>query len=100
LEIVHGSFSRTPFLFIRLAAHRSGCRTIFPGFITVEYWPLGSMNLNPLDYKLWTILEACAKSHHNLESLKKALVKAAREIPMEVFGAIIAEWPNSLKVCV
>ena len=61
---------------------------------------MGSMDLNPLDYKLWTILEDCAKSHHNLESLKKALVKAAREIPMKIFSAIIDEWPNSLKVYV
>jgi len=31
-----------------------------PAFISAEDWPLGSPDLNPLDYKLWAVLEDMA----------------------------------------
>jgi hypothetical protein len=37
--------------------------------------------------------------HHNsLESLRRSLVKAAAEIPLETERA--AEWPEHLKACI
>ena len=64
--------------------------------------PSGSPDLNSRDYKLWAVLEdmACQKRHNNLDSLKRSLVKAAAEIPLETVGAAIAEWPESLNACV
>jgi hypothetical protein len=55
-----------------------------------------------LDYKLWAVLEdmACQKRHSNLDSLKRSLVKAAVEIPLETVRALIAEWLERLKACV
>jgi len=51
-------------------------------FISTEVWPSGSLDLNPLDYKLWAVLEhvACRKRRNNLETLKRSLVKAVAEI--------------------
>jgi hypothetical protein len=71
-------------------------------FISAEDWPSGSPDLNPLDYKLWAVLEdmACRKRHNNLDSLKRFLVKVATEIPLETVRAAIAEWPECLKACV
>jgi len=65
-----------------------------PAFISAEYWPSGSPDLNPLDYKLWAVLEdvACRKRHNNVDSLKRSPMKAAAEIPLE--------WPERLKACV
>jgi hypothetical protein len=62
---------------------------------------LGSPDINPLDYKLWAVLEemACRKCHSNLDSLKRSLVKAVAEIPLEMMLATIAEWPERLKAC-
>lgn len=73
-----------------------------PAFIAAEDWPSGSPDLNPLDYKLWSLLEymACKKHHSNLDSLKRSIVRAAAEIPLETVRAAIAEWPNRLKACV
>jgi len=53
-------------------------------FISAEDWPLGSPELNPLDYKLWAVLGdmACQNSHNNLDSLKRSLIKAAAEDPL------------------
>jgi len=72
-----------------------------PAFISIKDWPLGSPDLNPWDYKLWAVLEdmGCQKCHNNLDSLKRSLVKAAAEIPLETRAAI-AEWPERLKACV
>jgi hypothetical protein len=43
---------------------------------------------------------AWQKRHNNLDSLKRFLVKAAAEIPLETVRAAIAKWPESLKACV
>jgi inhibitor of nuclear factor kappa-B kinase subunit alpha len=41
-------------------------------FICAKDWPSGNPDLNPLNYKLWAVLEdiACQKHHSNLETLK------------------------------
>jgi hypothetical protein len=70
--------------------------------ISAKDWPSGSPNLNPLDYKLWAVLEdmACQKCHNNLDSLKRSLVKAVAEIPLQTVHAAIAECLERLKACI
>lgn len=77
-------------------------RDNLPGFISAEEWPSSSPDLNPLDYSLWTELElrACRKSHPNLSSLKRALTREAKRIPMEKLRAAIDEWPTRLRACI
>lgn len=71
-------------------------------FISPEDWPSGSPDLNPLDYKLWSVLEgmACSARHSNIESLKRALVRAVDNFPMHVVRTSIDDWPKRLKACV
>lgn len=73
-----------------------------PEFIAAENWPSGSPDLNPLDYRLWNVLEekACSTPHRNINGLKADLVKVAASIPLEVVRAAIDEWPDRLKRCV
>jgi hypothetical protein len=63
---------------------------------------LVSADLKTVDKKLWAVLEdmACQKHHNSLESLRRSLVKAAAEIPLEMERAATAEWPQRLKACV
>ncbi len=63
---------------------------------------LRSPDLNPLDYKIWWELEemACQKRHPNVESLKRALVKAAAKFPMAKIRESIDDWPQRLHHCV
>ena len=77
-------------------------RRNFRLFINAEDWPSGSPDLNPRDYKLWPVLEdiACQKSHNNVDSLQRSLMKAATENPLEKARAAIAEWTECLKACV
>jgi hypothetical protein len=58
-------------------------------FISIENWSSGSADLNPQNNKLWAVLEdmVCRKQHNSLESLKRSLVKAAAQIPLEMVRA-------------
>ena len=38
--------------------------------------------------------------HHNLDSLKQALVEAVDNFPMDVVRTAIDEWPNRLRRCI
>jgi len=57
----------------------------FPAFVNAENWLLGSADLKPPDNKLWALLEdmVCRNCHNSLESLRRSLLKAAAEIPLE-----------------
>jgi len=70
-------------------------------FISAENWLSGSADLKTLDSKLWAVLKdvACRK-RHSLETLRRSLVKAAAEIPLETEHAATAEWPERLKACI
>ena len=60
-------------------------RANFLNFWSKKMWPPGSPDLNPLDFNIWSILEAeaCAKIHDIVEGLKVSLKKAWGEIPQE-----------------
>ena len=57
-------------------------------------------DLNPMDYSVWAILESKAnvKAHKNLESLKKALQKAWKELNNETLRTIVDDFPKKLQV--
>jgi len=77
-------------------------RRNLPAFISAENWLSWSADLTTLDNKLRAVLEdmACWKCHNSLESLRRSLVKAAAEIPLEMERAVTAEWPEHNKACV
>jgi hypothetical protein len=81
---------------------RSGCGGTFRPLSAPRFGPRGVQTSTPGDHKLWVVLEDMArqKRHNNLDSLKRSLVKAAAEIPLETVSAAIADWPESHKACV
>jgi hypothetical protein len=97
----NGSSSRTQLLPTRPRWLEWLWRNVL-AFFSAENWPSGSPDLNPLDYKLWAVLEdmVCHKHHSSLGSLKRSLLKTAAEIPLETVRAATAEWPERLKACV
>lgn len=56
-----------------------------PHYISALQWPSNSPDANPLDFSIWSILEArvCTKKYSNLESLKVALCREWKRIPEE-----------------
>ena len=73
-----------------------------PKFISSDHWPSASPDLNPLNYKLWSVLElmVCTKHHHNLKSMKQVLVGAVYNFAMDVVRTAIDERPNRLRRCI
>jgi inhibitor of nuclear factor kappa-B kinase subunit alpha len=78
------------------------CRDHLPGFISTEEWPPYSPDLNPMDYSVWSILEAraCAKPHKNLESLRQSLLREWAKIPVQELRAICENFPKRLRLCI
>jgi transposase len=77
-------------------------RANFPNFIDSQQWPPYSPDLNPLDFSIWSILEAkaCAKPHASVASLKRALKKAWNEISLETIAKTVDNFPKRLQTCI
>jgi hypothetical protein len=67
-----------------------------------DEWPSSIPEFNALGYFIWSILEAkdCAKVHKSVESLKRALIKAWEEIPLETLRKFIDDFRKRLNTCI
>uniref|UniRef100_A0A914ED21 Uncharacterized protein n=1 Tax=Acrobeloides nanus TaxID=290746 RepID=A0A914ED21_9BILA len=56
------------------------------------------INLNPLDYSIWSILEAQvnAEAHSSVESLEKAITEAFENLDQRMINRAIDDWPRRL----
>jgi hypothetical protein len=77
-------------------------RNLLAFISAAEDWPSGNADLKTLDNKLWAVLEDMAwrKRHNSLDSLRRSLVEAGAEIPLETERVATAERPEHLKACV
>jgi transposase len=77
-------------------------KTNTPDFIATTEWPSASPDLNPLDYAIWSKLEAkvCSKPHTSIEALKRSLVREWNKISMETLRASVEDWRPRLKRCI
>ncbi|CAD5223245.1 unnamed protein product [Bursaphelenchus okinawaensis] len=77
------------------------CRAHFPDFITSAEWPPYSPDLNPMDYSIWSILEArvCCRRHQTLESLKQALIEEWGKLSPEVLRPVSENFLKRLRLC-
>ena len=73
-----------------------------PDFISKEEWPPSSPDLNPMDFSVWSILEAKVGvcSHSSMDALKKALVRAWRDIPQNHLRSAVLAFRSRLMACV
>jgi len=57
----------------------------FAGFWEKSLWPSNSPDLNPLKYSVWSVVEtkACKTPHPNIDSLKRSIAKAWRDLKLE-----------------
>ncbi|XGW34667.1 hypothetical protein V3C99_018561 [Haemonchus contortus] len=88
-------------------AHRSTtvqqwCKENFPDVIAFNEWPARSPDLNPMDYSVWAVLEAEARSkpHRSLDSLKRALEKVLDKLSVRYLRATVDAFPERPKACV
>ena len=73
-----------------------------PNFISHTEWPSKSPDANPLDYCLWSILEAKvgAKNHRSLDEFKKSIVRECAKIPEDQVRAACNSFEDRLKAIV
>ena len=78
-----GCFSKTEPPPTPLNVTQSWFRDNLPRFWSKEMWPPCSPDLNPMDFSIWSILEAkaCSKVHRTVKDLKRFLELAWQEIP-------------------
>ena len=78
------------------------CRTHFPDFIASSEWPPYSPDLNPMNYGVWSILEAraCATRHLSLESLKQPLRREWDRLSPEDLRPIAENFKTRLGLCI
>ena len=78
------------------------CKKNFPDFITSKEWPPYSPDLNPMDYSVWSILEAraCAKPHKSTESLRRSLQREWDRLGVDELRPIAENFVTRLKLCI
>ena len=61
--------------------------------------PLALPDLNPLDFDIWSILEAkaCTKTHDTVEGFKVSLKKAWPKIPQEKFCVSVESFRGRIE---
>ena len=97
-KIDHGYSNRALHLEHKTETTQWWIKNHVPKFISGEHWPSVSPDLDPLNYKLWSVLEGiiCIRCHYNLESLKQVQVENVNNLPIGVICTAIDTQPNRL----
>ena len=71
-------------------------------FISPELWPPNSLDLNPVDYKIWGIMQqrVYEMQIHNVGERKRRLVDVWIGLQQSVADAAVSEWRKRLQACV
>ena len=73
-----------------------------PAFIPPDQWPPNSPDLNPMDYKIWSIVQQRVYQSrvHNVSEVKQRLMDVWHGMEQSVIDSAIDEWRLRLQACV
>jgi hypothetical protein len=73
-----------------------------PSFITPLLWPPNSPDLNPVDYKIWGILqERVYKTRiRDVNHLRQRLIEEWSKFDQSIVDHAVEQWRARLKACV
>jgi len=73
-----------------------------PGFISPDLWPPNSPDLNPVDYRIWGLMQerVYKTAVPDVSQLKQRLVDTWSSLPQDVIDDAIDQWQVQLRVCV
>ena len=88
-------------------AHRA-CETVqllqqqTPGFISPDLWPPNSPDLNPVDYRIWGLIQerVYKTAVPDVSQLKHRLIDTWSSLSQDVIDDTIDQWRVRLRVCV
>ena len=73
-----------------------------PGFIGPEFWPANSPDLNPVDYRIWGLMQECVYQSpiQDVDDLKQQLISVWAEFKQSIIDKAIDQWRPRLRACV
>jgi len=73
-----------------------------PAFIPPDHWPPNSPGLNPVDPKIWSVVQQRVYQSrvHNVDELEQRLVHVWHGIDQTIIDHAIDEWHGRLRDCV
>ena len=73
-----------------------------PAFISPDLWPPNSPDLNPVDYKIWGVIQqrVYQAKVHDIDELKQRLVDIWHDLDQTVIDGAVIEWRKRLNACV
>jgi hypothetical protein len=73
-----------------------------PAFISPEMWPPNSPDLNPVDYRIWGMMQqrVYQKKINTVDELKQRLVDVWQRLQQSDIDNAIDEWRKRLRACI
>jgi len=73
-----------------------------PAFIPPELWPANNPDLNPVDYRIWVVVQQRVYQSrvHDIDELKQRLQQVWRNVDQSIIDNAVDEWRKSLRACV
>jgi len=72
-----------------------------PAFIPPDLWPVNSPDLNPVDYRIWSVVQQRVYQSrvHDTDELKQRLQQVWRNVDQSIIDNTIDEWRKRLRAC-
>jgi len=73
-----------------------------PEFIPPTLWPPNSPDLNPVDYKVWPVMQekVYKKPIKDIDELRARILTAWDEMDQRIIDAAIRQWRTRLRACI
>jgi len=73
-----------------------------PDFISLSLWPPNSPDLNPVDYKVWSLVQERVYQQpiSNIDELRECIAAVWEAVDLHVIDAAICQWRERLLACV
>ena len=75
---------------------------VTPDFIPPTLWPPNSPDLNPVDYRIWGIMQekVYRTKVRDVDDLRERIVKGWEELDQRIIDCAVGEWRKRLRECV
>jgi inhibitor of nuclear factor kappa-B kinase subunit alpha len=76
--------------------------TATPAFIAPNLWPPNSPDLNPVDYKIWSVMQekVYRTKVRDVDDLRRRILDAWDELDQRVLDSAVKQWRVRLRACV
>jgi len=82
--------------------HETDLCRITPAFISPDLWPPNNPDLNPVDYKIWGVMQqrVYQTKVQDVNDLKRRMINVWADMQQTVIDDAIDQWRKRLHACV